>query len=134
LRRIVLALLVLAALRCASTNTPAPAPRAEASKPDAAAGTPKAASAPAPAKPAPPSKIEHGLTCEDPIVIEAANEGQGVPLEYAWIKQHYPGYRQGGQGMSLCRENSIIDSIEFTTAAGEKKTVYFDITKWFGKL
>jgi hypothetical protein len=94
----------------------------------ACATTPKAA-APAAAAPA---AAEAAGTCDDPIVIHAANEGEGIRKEHEWIRAHYGPFTQGSQGLGRCKGRAA-DSIEFTTSTGKKHTVWFDISEWFGK-
>jgi hypothetical protein len=71
-------------------------------------------------------------TCEDPIVIHARNEHDGIQKEHDWIAEHY-GYRGGfSQGLGQCK-GKMADHIDFTTKDGRKVVVYFDISEWFGK-
>jgi hypothetical protein len=108
------AALLLAA--CASAPTPAPEVR------------------PTGGVPAEPT-ASRGLTCENAIVIEARNEDEGIKREYAWIRENYPGYKRESQDLLMgCADRSRpTDAIHIVTANGEKVTLYFDISKWFGK-
>jgi hypothetical protein len=74
-----------------------------------------------------------GSSIEQAVIIKGATESTGVHAEYVWIAQRYPGYRRGLQSL---RESGgkQYDVLEFTTASGEKKCVYFDITDFYGKL
>lgn len=67
------------------------------------------------------------------IVIKASNEREGVKAEYQWIAEHFPGYKRNRQAL-LNQSNRSYDEINFTTASGEFKTVYFDITDFYGKM
>ena len=98
-------LLLVAAMACA-TAPPAPQP--------AAAGT------------------QDGRSCETAIAVTAKNEREGISAEYAWIKQHYPGSKRGGQALTQCNGKAV-DRIDFTDGDGNKLTVYFDISGWLGK-
>ena len=66
------------------------------------------------------------------MVIKGATEQTGVHAEYEYLAKHYPGYKRGGQ--SLHEHNGKnFDVLEFTTAEGQPKTIYFDITDFYGK-
>ena len=97
-------LLLVLAMACAST--PAPAPSAASS--------------------------QDGQTCETAIRIDAPNEDAGINAEYRWIAEHYPGYHRGGQALLQCN-NKPVDKIDFTDVNGNKVTLFFDISGWFGK-
>ena len=88
------------------------------------------ASAP-PAAPVPPT-ASRGLTCESAVVIDARNEDEGIKREYAWIRENYPGSRKESQDLLTCNDKPA-DAIHIVTANGQKVTVYFDISGWFGK-
>ena len=89
--------------------------------PEAAAPT----AAPADAAPA-------KLKKPDCVVIEAANEGEGLRAEGKWLREHYPGFKRLGQGVSLPGEH-VYDYIDIETETAEKLSVCFDITSFFGK-
>jgi hypothetical protein len=95
------------------------------------------ATAPKPAAPAaeaPKAQVaEAAGTCDDPIVIHAANEGEGIRKENEWIRAHYGPFTKNGQSLGECK-GKVADSIVFTPTTGNKHTVYFDISEWFGKL
>jgi hypothetical protein len=94
------------------------------------------ATAPKPAAPATEAPktqtAEAAGTCDDPIVIHAANEGEGIRKEGEWIRAHYGPFTKNGQGLGRCKGKAA-DSIDFTTTTGKKHTVWFDISEWFGK-
>ncbi len=91
---------------------------------------------------APQSKIKapQGITYEggngssyaEAVMIQAANEDAGIEAEYYWLAQRYPGYKRGQQS-AIGHEGKMYDLLEITTGKGEKKTVYFDITAFYGK-
>jgi len=66
------------------------------------------------------------------VIIQAPNEDAGVKAEYDWLAQRYPGYKRGQQS-SIEHDGKMYDLLEITTAKGEKKAVYFDITSFYGK-
>ncbi|MFI5204033.1 MAG: hypothetical protein ACHQF2_06005 [Flavobacteriales bacterium] len=73
-----------------------------------------------------------GSSYETAIYINETNEMSGVKAEYAWLNEHYPGYKRNMQ--SLANHNGKpYDIIKIKTAAGDDVTVYFDISNFFGK-
>ncbi|MFD2147517.1 adenosylhomocysteinase [Mucilaginibacter antarcticus] len=73
-----------------------------------------------------------GSSYEKAIVINASGEMQGIKAEYDWLKQNYPGYTRKGQSSGSYNKRQY-DMLQFTTADGNAKTIYFDITSFFGK-
>ena len=75
-----------------------------------------------------------GSSCASAIVIRGVpSEIEGVSAEYRWLAEKYPRSRLGNQSLSHDDGRSF-DLIELTTAAGESKTVCFDISEFYGKL
>lgn len=74
-----------------------------------------------------------GSSLEKAVIIKGATEETGVRAEYSYIEKHYPGFKRGAQSLQNSK-GRMFDAIEFTTADGKKKTIYFDITDFFGKL
>lgn len=103
------ALMALLLVGCSSTPSAGPAPTG---------GVPPIAS--------------RGLSCESAVVIEAANTKEGIERENAWIRENYPGAKKEGQSLAQCNDKPA-DAIHIRTADGNKVTVYFDISGWFGK-
>ena len=73
-----------------------------------------------------------GLSCESAVVIEARNTDAGINREMAWIRENYPGSKIEGQSLTKCNDKPA-DAIHLVTADGNKVTIYFDISGWFGK-
>jgi hypothetical protein len=73
-----------------------------------------------------------GSSIEKAVIIKGATEMTGVHAEYDYIEKHYPGYRRGEQSLQNSKGRAF-DVIEFTTADGKRKTLYFDITAFFGR-
>jgi hypothetical protein len=73
-----------------------------------------------------------GSSLKKAIIVKAPNEESGVRAEYEYIRQHYPGSKEGDQSLQESKGKSY-DVMELTTAEGKKKTLYFDITAYFGK-
>lgn len=72
-----------------------------------------------------------GSSFEKAVVIKGATEATGVKAEYAYLREHFPGYTMGKQAL-VNHEKRVYDVLDFTTKDGAK-TVYFDITGFFGK-
>ena len=73
-----------------------------------------------------------GSSLESAITFpHATSSADGVPLEYQWLAEHYPGYRRTRQA-SLTVEGRQYDMLKIITADGAHRTVYFDMTSWFG--
>jgi len=82
-------------------------------------------------RPSPPTAAR-GLSCDSAIVIDAANEHEGINREYAWIRENYPGAKRESQDLLQCNGKPA-DAIHIVTANGQKVTLYFDISGWLGK-
>ena len=67
------------------------------------------------------------------VEILAKTASEGVPAEYAWIRMKYPGAKPSGTEL-IASHGKYYDAIHFVTAEGNDMTVYFDITKYMGKL
>ena len=73
-----------------------------------------------------------GSSYEKAIIINEKSEGKGVSAEYAWLKENYPGYKSMGQSLSNHNGKSY-DIIRIKTSGGSEKSIYFDISSFFGK-
>ena len=73
-----------------------------------------------------------GSTQEKAVVIKGGTEETGVAAEYTYLDQHFPGNKRNGQGVFSAGKKQY-DRLEFTTTKGEKKTLFFDITGFYGK-
>ena len=73
-----------------------------------------------------------GSSLQQAVIIKSAkNEEAGVAAERTWMEQRYPGFHKGEQAL-LNSDGKHYDEIKITTREGHK-TVYFDITDFFGK-
>ncbi len=111
MKKILLATVVLLAVACSTSKHSA-----------STAGSQQTANGDAP----------DGSSPEKAIVIRAKSEGDGVGQEYSWLKKHYPGYTRKGQGLAPMNGKTY-DVLTITTADGVEKTIYFDISNFFGK-
>lgn len=74
----------------------------------------------------------NGLSISEAIVINESNETDGVAAEYDWLRANYPGYSLIKQSL-INVEGKPYDKMDIKTADGVKKTIYFDISNFFGK-
>jgi hypothetical protein len=73
-----------------------------------------------------------GSSFEKAVIIHGATEQTGVDAEYNYLAKHFPGYHPGKQLLTSHGKRRY-DVLQFTTDAGAKMTIYFDITEFFGK-
>jgi hypothetical protein len=117
---------VLLATTCASTPPapqPQPQPQPEAAVESAATRSSRPGSVPI---------LARGVSCNGAVVIDAANEHDGIAQENAWINENYPGAKKVSQNVITCN-NKPADVVNIETANGVKRSVYFDISSFFGK-
>ncbi len=73
-----------------------------------------------------------GSSFEQAVIVEAAHESEGIRAEYRWLSEHYPGYKRGPQHLRGANGRAY-DQLDIVTAGGQHRSVYFDITSFFGK-
>ena len=78
------------------------------------------------------SAKKDGSNYENAIVIKAKNETAGVAAEYKWLREKYPGHKLIQQSLSS-EGKKHYDIMKIQTKDGEEKSIYFDITNFFGK-
>ena len=120
----------LVLIGCAS-RTPAPA----------AAATPAAAPTSPPAAPAPPQPARYlapspfaggdGSSVEQAVVVLAETEDEGIDLEHHWTFDHYGRFRKIRGGLAAAGGKHY-DVITVELADHTEKTIYFDITGFYG--
>jgi hypothetical protein len=59
-------------------------------------------------------------------------ERTGIAAEYAYVARQLPGWHVCGQSL-LTPEARLYDILQLENDAGASRSVYFDITDWFGK-
>ena len=74
-----------------------------------------------------------GSSFDKAIIINETSERYGDPAEYAWIRKNYPGATNNSQAL-VYHAKKPYDILHITTADGKTVSVYFDISKFFGKL
>lgn len=78
------------------------------------------------------SQAGDGSDYSKAVVVSAKNETDGVAKEYEWLKTNYPGSQVISQGLGE-KNGKPFDIFRIKTASGEEKSVYFDISRYFGK-
>lgn len=69
------------------------------------------------------------------IVIAEDHENKGVEAEYTWIKKHYRAYRVVGQHIATAPHGKrVYDVLTIMLPDGARRDIYFDITRFYGKL
>jgi tetratricopeptide (TPR) repeat protein len=76
---------------------------------------------------------EDGTTIETAIVISAKTESQGMAAETNWIKRNLPGWKLSTQSLVSGEDDRQYDLFNLNGPNGAKKSIYFDITAFFGK-
>ena len=78
-----------------------------------------------------------GDSAEDPIFISGVDgHFAAVDAEYVYLREKYG---ERGSDWTLIQQSLLgledrqIDKMEIKLASGEMKTIYFNITEWFGK-
>src|SRR5579862_4743824 len=99
IRRLTWMLVTLLAA-CTATSRP----------PVAAAPQPAPAAVPAPATSAGPAAPEQ--KAPECVVIQAANEREGLAAEGKWLHGHYPGWKKLGQSLGAGAEGKSFDYVE----------------------
>jgi len=72
-----------------------------------------------------------GLTRETAVVVGTPSHRGGVALEYAWLREHYPGYNRGQQLVTGRIDGKRYDVLEIQTQDERPVTIWFDITAFF---
>ncbi|MBK0378350.1 hypothetical protein [Mucilaginibacter segetis] len=75
---------------------------------------------------------QDGKSYETAVIITETHEKPGIDAEYAWLKEHYPGYKTRSQALTY-KDKRPYDIINITTADGKELSVYFDINNFYGK-
>lgn len=78
------------------------------------------------------SAQKDGSNYEKAIVIKAKNETDGIAAEYKWLRENYPGHTLIKQSLHA-EGKKHYDIMQIKTKEGNEKSIYFDITNFFGK-
>jgi hypothetical protein len=84
-----------------------------------------------------PSATSDGSTHDRAVVIRATSSVEGIDAEYQWLEAHFG--RQGRDWTIEMRMNGTENSKSYETfliklASGEKRTVHFDISAFYGRI
>jgi hypothetical protein len=74
-----------------------------------------------------------GSSIEQAIVITASSETQGIAAEREWVARNLPGWKMAGQALLHRPNGRSYDRLNLTGPNRAKKSIYFDITAFFGK-
>lgn len=66
-----------------------------------------------------------GSSPEQAIVVQSIGE------EYAWMQRHCPGFQPQSQAL-IEHNGKPYDALTWCSARGEERTVYFDISAFYG--
>jgi hypothetical protein len=103
----------------------------------APAAAPAPAPAPAPAATATGGPVTfaggNGSSIAEAILVKGATEVTGVAAEYQWLNDHLPGFRTQQQAL-LEVGGRHYDQLDGVMPNGERRSVIFDITEFFGKI
>ncbi len=89
-----------------------------------------AAPSPTPAPTTPPAPAAKAAEC---IKIRATTEPAGLKEEGRWLHDHYPRWTKTSQSLAPGAGNQQFDHVNIVSPSGEKLTICFDITNFFGK-
>jgi hypothetical protein len=73
-----------------------------------------------------------GSSYEQAIIINETHESPGTADEYNWLQLHYPHYQNKGQALSFYQKKPY-DIISIITHDDQKLSIYFDISKFYGR-
>lgn len=74
-----------------------------------------------------------GSSPQRAVLIDENDTRRGIMAENAWLQQHLPGYRKRGQAL-IEADGRIFDRIDVVGPNGEQRSVYFDISRFFGRI
>lgn len=73
-----------------------------------------------------------GSSLQNAVIVKGATEATGIRAEHAWLARKFGGYKMERQALTSQGKRHY-DVLEIITIDGEKRSVYFDITDFFGK-
>ncbi len=90
-----------------------------------------------PARPEPaaakPDASADGSTPARAILVPRDSEDDGIAWEYAWIREHFGAYKRKGQSLLVNEDGHRLDRVTVSLSDGTEKTLYFDISRFFGR-
>jgi hypothetical protein len=76
--------------------------------------------------------VADGTSFDKAIIIKEYTESKGINAEYQWLRDNFPGYKLKQQSLSN-NNKKYYDVMDIITSEGKEKTIYFDISDFFGK-
>lgn len=75
----------------------------------------------------------NGESVAEAIVIKGVNDAAiGVSSEYYWLRENMPGWTVVGQGL-VTKGRRAYDAMTVRSESGEERTIYFDISEFYGR-
>lgn len=81
----------------------------------------------------PADKLRGGSSFSNAIAILVTNERAGLDEEYKWLTSNFPGYALIRR-RHVERSSKHYDIVRIKTRQGQIKDIYFDSTRFWGKL
>jgi len=77
--------------------------------------------------------LRGGTSFSNAVIIMVENERAGLNEEYKWLANNYPGYALVRR-THVERSEKHYDIIRIKTQQGQVKDIYFDSTRFWGKI
>ena len=77
--------------------------------------------------------LRGGTSFSNAVVIMVTSEREGLNEEYKWLSNNYPGYELIRR-TPVERSSRRYDIIRIKTKQGQVKDIYFDSTRFWGKM
>ena len=74
-----------------------------------------------------------GSSVESAVVIYADSGMDGTASVYQRVRSNYPGWQVKRQAL-IGRSGRRYDRLTIVSPSGQEKDIYFDVTRYFGKL
>ncbi len=81
----------------------------------------------------PADKLRGGSSFSNAIVIMVEKERAGLDEEYKWLAKNFPGYALIRR-THVQRSSRHYDIVRIKTKQGQVKDIYFDSTRFWGKI
>lgn len=81
----------------------------------------------------PADKLRGGSSFTSAVVIMVQTERAGLEEEYKWLRSNFPGYALIRR-RHVERSSKHYDVVRIKTKQGQVKDIYFDSTRFWGKL
>jgi hypothetical protein len=75
-----------------------------------------------------------GSSRDNPVIIRGArNTREGLEAQSLWVGKTYWGWRRHARHPATKVNERVLDPVEFQTPQGEVRTVFFDVSEFYGK-